>query len=388
MKEEEKPFIQLQQHLDNQAVGFPATRRRHEVRLLKLLFKPGQAKMALNLSFRYDNLTTILDRIREAANTSITREELEQFLDQMERDRLIMRRMRNNEKQYALVPLVVGLYEFQCDRLTTDFIAAMDGYTSKLKYGLSFIGTEHSQMRTIPVEQSITPEHHVMSYDDLKSIILNSRGPFVVVPCICKSKYRLLGNPCKVTKRLEVCLAMEDVAQMCIDGGVGRKISKEETLELERQNEEDGLVLQPQNAQEPQFICACCGDCCGILHTMQDIRRPTDFFQSDFYSTVDPSLCKGCGLCVKRCQVNAVKLVDVPGDTAKKIATVNLTRCIGCGLCVVKCAKKAITLRKKDNPLSIPKTEDELFAEIKRKRKSNWQLWKMGIRMIRGKKWH
>lgn len=388
MNPEAEPYAKLQKHLDAQAVGFPGTRKKAEIKVLQYIFKPDHAKMALNLTYQFETVETILTRVQTGATITMTRKQLEQILDQMALNRSIIRRVQNNEKQYALLPLLVGMYEFQLGKLNTDFLNAMDAYTSTLQFGLAFIGTEYSQMRTIPVEQSITPEHQILNYNDLSAIIRNSPGPFVINKCICLEKHQLQGRLCKTSKREERCLAIGDMAQQCMDIGIGRVISKEEAFEIEHLNEDDGLVLEPEGAQNPEYICACCGCCCGMLSTLRDIPRPADFWTTDYFSRVDPSLCKGCGLCVKRCNLNAVKLIESEHDPQKKMASVNITRCIGCGLCVVKCATHAITLVRKANPIHIPKDHEELYDEIKRKRKTKWQLLKTGLNLIRGKKWH
>lgn len=43
-----------------------------------------------------------------------------------------------------------------------------------------------------------------------------------------------------------------------------REMSREEALSILQQNQDDGLVLQPSNAQQAEIICSCCGCCCGI----------------------------------------------------------------------------------------------------------------------------
>ena len=52
MENADKVYSDLQQHLDKQAVGFPATKSGVEIRILKHLFNPEQASLALHLTYK------------------------------------------------------------------------------------------------------------------------------------------------------------------------------------------------------------------------------------------------------------------------------------------------------------------------------------------------
>ncbi|MFX1340254.1 MAG: ATP-binding protein, partial [Promethearchaeota archaeon] len=215
-----------------------------------------------------------------------------------------------------------------------------------------------NQFRIVPIETSITPEHHITSYDDIRQIIENTEGPIVVNDCVCRNKKDLYGEPCSHTDLRETCFVLRDIfAQMYIDNGWGRQISKEEALEILKKTEEDGLVYQPGNAQRPGSLCCCCGCCCGYLSDMKALPKPTDFLKSNYYAEVDSDSCTGCGTCVDRCQMDAVTLIN-------DISTVNLDKCIGCGVCVPTCPVEAITLHKKEEKTTPPADWDALYENI------------------------
>ena len=174
---------------------------------------------------------------------------------------------------------------------------------------------------------------------------------------MCRNGTKMAGQPCKVTTRSETCMAFLDFADMVAEKGWGRQITKEEALEIAAKNEEDGLVLQPANEQEPEFLCSCCGDCCGILVTAKMAPRPVDVVASNYYAVSDPELCTACETCIDRCQMDAVALKD---DTA----AVNLDRCIGCGVCVPTCPSEAIQLVKKEQEIVPPRDMEALYQAI------------------------
>jgi electron transport complex protein RnfB len=114
-------------------------------------------------------------------------------------------------------------------------------------------------------------------------------------------------------------------------------------------------VLQPSNNQKVEFICACCG----MLGIQKMLPRPVDFWAANYYAVVNAEACNGCGTCVKRCQVNAVKM-----DAKAGIARINLDRCIGCGNCVTSCPSGALSLVKKEKPTTPPADAGNLYKII------------------------
>jgi hypothetical protein len=146
-------------------------------------------------------------------------------------------------------------------------------------------------MRTIPVGTSITPQHHVATYDATREIIQSIAEPIVILECVCRKGAAKRGDPCKQTSRKETCMGFGDTARDIIEGGkVGRQITREEALEILKKNEEDGLVLQPSNAQKPDFICSCCGCCCGILRLHKAIPNPVGIWATNFHARVNADL--------------------------------------------------------------------------------------------------
>lgn len=80
-----------------------------------------------------------------------------------------------------------------------------------------------------------------------------------------------------MTDRREVCMGFGDLAQMYIEQGWGREITKEEALAYLKQNEEEGLIFRPGNSQEMDFVCSCCYCCCGGIASLKKMPNPADF---------------------------------------------------------------------------------------------------------------
>ena len=111
----DQAYIKLQQHLDSQAVGFPATRSGAEIKILKHIFTPEEAEIACCLDYKFEPLETILERAGHLVESA---EELEKRLNKILRKGGIESRIKNGRAHYCNAPLVVGMYEFQLNRLT------------------------------------------------------------------------------------------------------------------------------------------------------------------------------------------------------------------------------------------------------------------------------
>lgn len=356
MNTEDKLYRDLQKHLDDQTIGFPATESGSDIRLLKQLFPAEQAKMAMLLTYKHETLEQIYER---AEKEGISVEELERVLDETAKRGVIGYRKKDGVKQYCNIPYVIGMLEAAVHNPTPEFLSAHTEYSEDSLFWKAFLNTEVPQMRTIPIEKSITPEHHVGTYDEIRGIIETTVDPIVILECVCRNGAEKRGEPCKQTSRKETCMAFRDGAKNLIESRMGRPIEKDEALAIIRANQEDGLVLQPSNAQGPDFICSCCGCCCGILKLHKAVPNPVNYWATNFYAEVNPELCTGCGTCEERCQTSAMLL-----DEEKEISSVDLTRCLGCGLCVASCPEEAIELRKKEAEVMPPLTGEDMFEVI------------------------
>jgi electron transport complex protein RnfB len=365
-------YANLQKHLDNQAVGFPATRSGVEIKILKHIFTPEEAEITSYLSYKLEPLEAIFDRVGHLLESP---EELEKLLDGIQKKGGIESKIKNGIKHYCCAPLLIGMYEFQLGRLTPEFIKDFNEYTTDKKFGIEFLSTELPQMRTIPISKSIHPKHNVSTFDEVTVLLQQAEEPFVILECICRKKRSIEGKACKVTDRKESCLAIGSMARMALLGGLGREINRDEAMSVIELNQEQGLVLQPSNTEKADFICSCCGCCCGILEVHKNIPKPLDYWASNFQAKVDTNTCEGCGTCEEWCQVGAVRVYE-----NKQHAVVDLNRCIGCGVCVSKCPTQSISLFKKPTEIKPPQTREDLYETIMARKKG-----RLGKLMLTGK---
>jgi ferredoxin len=252
------------------------------------------------------------------------------------------------------------MYEHQLKRLNQPFLDDVGEYLMG-EFGLEMATNRLPKMRVIPIEESVESEHHVATYDELRRLIEQAGEHIAVQECFCRKASEMQGNSCQATQRREVCMSFGDLAELYVEEGWARKIDQEEALEMARLNEEEGLVLMPGNDQEPNFLCACCSDCCGMLSMIKNYPKPAEIVGGNFYAQVNTALCTGVGDCVSSCPLDALSLVD-------DIAAIELARCIGCGLCVPVCPEDAIAMVKKEQETVPPlTTEERLEIELAKK---------------------
>lgn len=352
----EEIYRKLQKHFDRAPVGFPATKSGVELRLLKHLFTEEEAKVAVNLSLMPETAEKIHKRFKKG---EISIQTLKDHLDNLAKKGSIMGRRKSSkdpEMIYSRVPLAIGMFEFQVDRVTKGLAEDFFAYEDEA-FADEFVSTETKQIRTIPVNVKIDPEFHIGNYDSMREIVNNSPGPFAVMNCVCRQARDKMGTPCQQTEVREACLTIGNSAKYMISRKVGRELNREEVMKMMTRAKKEGMVIQPENNQNPSFICFCCGCCCGVLTGAKKFEKPAEFVLSNFYADILADKCDACEDCQNICQMEAI-------DRVNSHMEVNLDRCIGCGLCIPVCKNKAISLLKREKEITPPKDTKDMYKKI------------------------
>ena len=336
IRKNDNPYRSLRKHLNKMPVGYPQTLSGVELRILERIFTPRQASMATVLTHEFEPAETICKKAETVLSTPMDTAACEAFLDEMVEKGGIFCKVVDGRKHYALVPFVVGMFEFQLGRLSPGFYEDAARYFRQ-GYALEYLSTAIPQMRVIPVQQSIAEKQHIATYDEARRLVEGAGDRIGVADCICRKGKDLAGTPCQATDRRSLCIGLRDYFDLYYQQGWLRKITRDEAYDILSQSEEEGLVLQATNEQEPQAICACCGCCCGVLATLRHVPNRAEYAAGNFHARVNQHLCVGCGKCVERCHVDAIALQG-------NVAETDPDGCIGCGVCVPACKKGAMVL--------------------------------------------
>ncbi|RLB92955.1 MAG: 4Fe-4S ferredoxin [Deltaproteobacteria bacterium] len=318
--------------LDKTPGGYPETESGIELKILKQLFTPQEAELALSLVMMPESVEAIARRAGRDPG------EIEPYLIEMGKKGLIIHISKNGINTFMFLQFVVGIWEYQVNRLTKELIRDFNEYVPFLikdQYK-----NKTPQLRVVPVAKAVNTELNIMDYEQVENII-RSQSKILVAPCICRKEHTIMGKGCG--KASETCLIFGGGAYIYENRGIGRTISQEEALDIVKEGAKQGLVPQPSNSKKPINICLCCDCCCQILKNIKNFEAPAKIVSSNFQANVDSDECTGCFACRQICPMNAID-EDEEGD----IAMVNLDRCIGCGLCVTVCEFDAMSLKDKN----------------------------------------
>ncbi len=337
-------YHKLAKVLDTLPNGFPATESGIEIKILKKIFRPEDAELFCELRLTFETPEQISER------TGRPLSEIKDRLFEMWKRGQIFGISYGGMKLFKMMPWAFGIYEFQLDHMDKEFAEMCEEFMEA--YGRQFFDKSPQLMQVVPIERQIKASHESVTYERVSSIIEAGQS-FLVQECICKKEKGLLGSPCG--KPTEVCMAIAPIPGIFEKYKVGRVLSKDEAYALLNKCEDAGLVHLTFNVENGHFfICNCCGCCCGVLRSINDLGIPaTRVVNSNYFATIDPEKCVSCGLCAEeRCQVKAIEEVE---DAYRVIKD----RCIGCGLCVGTCPSEAITLvRKAPEEIVIPPADE------------------------------
>lgn len=341
----------LAKHLDNLPGGYPSTESGVELRLLKRLFSEEEAGLALHLTMIRETPEAI------AKKAGIDEAKAADMLEDMSKKGLVFRAEKAGKKKYMAAQFVIGIWEYQVNRLNTGIIEDLNEYSPHLLESQK--STRTKQLRVVPISKTVTAETRIMPYEDAESII-RSQSKIVIADCICRKEHKMIGKGCDGEMR--ACFIFGSGAYFYEGNGLGKSVSVDEAIEILHKGIEAGLVLQPGNSKKPTNICMCCGCCCQILKNVAKMEKPAEFVCSSYYAVVDADTCVACGNCEDKCPMDAISVEDT--------ATVYLDKCIGCGVCAGVCDVEAIRLAEKEESEKWvpPKNTVETYMRIAQER--------------------
>lgn len=329
--------------------------------LLQELFTPEEAELAAKMPLGPVTVEAFAGEI-----VGSDTEKVENIFEALADKGIVFTTEKEGVRVYTLMQILPGIFEMQfmkgevserarkLARLFDDYFAVA-GEMMKRQVKPAPRGTAGFPFaRVITIEQEIPTDVEVHPYDKVSTYIDDAEHIAVSV-CYCRHHGELLNDPCDKPK--DVCMTFGPQAKYVAERGFGRLISKEEAKQVLDRSEQAGLIHCSSNTGGyVSFICNCCQCHCGIIRSIKSGIIPMGAVSS-FVVMVDEDECSGCGLCVDRCQMEALSL---NGDSVVRKAE----RCIGCGLCISVCPTAALKLELRKGALVPPQNQRELRLSL------------------------
>lgn len=349
-------YHKLARKIDKWTNGYPATKSGVEIKILKRIFTEEDAEVALKLWIEPEPVKKIAKRLGKSEK------ETTRILDAMAEKGQIGSFTNSDRVQiYSLFPFILGIWEFQVDKLDRELADLFDEYAPDLVKKIG--GHKPAMTRVVPINTSIPADLQVLNYEDMRGM-MNQAKSFQLMDCICRKKKTLQNDPCKQKHTLKNCMVFfktEKALDYFHFGG--EVVSKEKALEVLEQTEKEGLVHCTYNTRNQViWVCNCCPCCCDLLIGLNEYKSPYLLTRSNYFAEINEETCSECGVCAKkRCPVEAISNGNGP-------YRVDRDRCIGCGVCVPFCKTESISFKRRPkNEIDIPP------ANIAKWHQSRWK---------------
>ncbi len=311
---------------------------------IKLLFTPEEAEVAQHLTVRPQSAGKI------AKSLGKDRKETKRILDEMT-DKGAIQDIGGYSYFLAVAHLFnIGFkYSKALERLGKKGAELYQQFFVKEKYYKRYESSDDGTplTRIIPINESIDHQSEISNAEEIHGIIENCMGPIVITDCPCRNRTEILGiRECNEKYPIgESCFQLGMFGKYFLRRGEGKELSREEAHNLVDKLAKLGLVFTTENVKQPEHVvvCSCCECCCALLRGMTRFEEKNEFCtaKSNYISEVNQDLCKGCGLCMKRCPFKAITI-----ENDKSF--VESSKCYGCGVCAVTCPTGAIKLHREE----------------------------------------
>ncbi len=362
---EDEVYLKLIEHL--KGIVFDLPEHEELVPILKLRVTPEEAALLIKISGPPQTAEELSGKIQ------VPLEELEPMLKTLAKKGCIIYTKENGEIKYR------GMDPFSMLIRFTGWVEDKGDWYEKIapklnKYyidawGAEVTSTPTQPMRAVVVNETVDDPRQIAPYEHIVKH-LDQFTDFAVSPCSCRMRHNVDPDMHDCKQEVETCLHWGDLGKFVIETGMGRSITKEETLEILKNAADAGLVHAfYNNIADNDTICNCCSDCCIYLEKIKQapgIMNPRGQNPSNYIRVwADEEKCIKCGLCAKRCPVDAIEF-----NKEEKLISFTPKRCLGCGVCVHKCPTSAIVMIRRDKDLEphYPKNLMEMGMNFRKER--------------------
>jgi NAD-dependent dihydropyrimidine dehydrogenase PreA subunit len=338
--------------------------------LLKLRFSYKEAEFLSRFPF----IPSTLNEVAELMD--VPQEQLSHEMQPMIKKGLICLFEGKTGTRYAFTDHLFFLYRMpgwkgEHDEWNRKILSLANQYYVN-HFGADFVGHPTKGLRAIPLAHTIRDTRRILPYEDVLEYVEREEYHSVST-CACRHRHNIDPNVDSCRHDTQNCLHFGKLGSYTVQQGMGRRISREETQDILQKAADAGLVHGISNSKKGMdTVCNCCSCCCLFL---EPVKMPAlvrgKHQRSNYLVRHDAQTCKACGLCEKRCPVNAIELRNKEGSQRHegsrkpkekdlKFVAYDPDQCIGCGVCVHKCPTQSLSLVRREQEEDVPETLSEL----------------------------
>jgi ferredoxin len=347
--------------------------------LIKARYSVEEAAFLTGMPFSGNNLAELAElKGRDPV-------ELKPYLDGLAKKGILFRRQSGDTVRYSLndsyfVFFRSAFWPGADDESSRNMAPHVNNYYFDGLYDQ--YATAHAKgLRALPIHKTIEDTRQILPYEDVVKVLENFEY-FTVSACPCRHRKNLDDDSHTCQKPIGNCLHFDALGRYCVENGLGREITRQETEQILKESADAGLVHGISNWREkPDTICNCCSCCCLWMEAYHKLGHHKSLDASNYKLKIKPETCKACGLCVKRCPMDAIQLKfsEVSQNKFGKAPVLDDDLCLGCGVCVHKCPTDSLTLERKEEIVDPPQDIREYSMRFMKDKKA-------GIRLLRTSK--
>ena len=341
--------------------------------LIKATYTPEEASLLSGMPFSGSDLEEL------AEMKQMDPVPLKERMDAMAENGLVFRTVKGDSVRYSLNDaMFVNFRSTYWAGSTDERTKGIAPWTNQYYYHGGYDQWDHTEvkaLRAIPIHATIEDTRGILPFEEVFKV-LDQHDYYTVSACPCKHRKNIDPEFDDCPYPVEVCLHFGRLGHYLVENNMAREITREETEDILRMSAKAGLVHGVANMQEkPDTICNCDPCCCVAFEAAHKLKHAVGMVPSNYNVLVNSDTCIGCGLCVKRCPMDALQMEEapeakdrvtmVPADNEKgqkvlknkkgQVSVANTDFCIGCGVCAYRCPSKSLVLVRNETITHPPK---------------------------------
>ncbi|MDO8491416.1 MAG: 4Fe-4S binding protein, partial [Dehalococcoidia bacterium] len=321
----ESTYDKLREHY---TVGglYQLPQRKEVLQLLKLRLTPEEADLALMIPVWGRGKTSIAALVEKSGQSQARVEEI--LAKMLRRGLSVSQKARSGEGEvYCLFDFSYSLYTpLWADGYDDDEKRQVAAVREKMWQAGSHYLDYNSRFivsRVLPHESTLDPVDKVEPWERVSHYI-EQTSAICAVACGCRASTKKCNRP------LWSCVHMGEEVDYWVKYRNGRRLSKDEALQVITDAGKAGLVITGLNYQEMQRVfCSCCPDCCLLLRPYIENNNPYSLARSNFMPQFYTDKCKACLTCKDSCPVGAIGRIPAFEEGKKDRMVAIKERCIG-----------------------------------------------------------